>query len=185
MRGSTKGVCWRCTWAVEWVIGVATWAASSWVWRSWRRTVHQQSADLVHSCIIFLLVRVELVVEVVSCTLPRESQVGGEVVDAVVHCLLLLMQRSFCTEEVALGDVWWHVVVLLDEDCVGRSTWPFHHSKQNVSGRKRRTYTNVPWPMLTMNQVHSNADNEIALLVPILVGSHTYTSKSYSGARWG
>ena len=29
-----------------------------------------------------------------------------------------------------------------------------------------------------MNQVHSNADNEIALLVPILVGSHTYTSKS-------
>ena len=32
--------------------------------------------------------------------------------------------------------------------------------------------------MLKMNQVHSNADNEIALLVPILVGSHTYTSKS-------
>ena len=32
--------------------------------------------------------------------------------------------------------------------------------------------------MLKMNQVHSNADNEIALLVPILVDSHTYTSKS-------
>ena len=32
--------------------------------------------------------------------------------------------------------------------------------------------------MLMKNQVHSNADTEIALLVPILVGSHTYTSKS-------
>ena len=32
--------------------------------------------------------------------------------------------------------------------------------------------------MLTMNQDHSNADNEIAQLVPILVGSHTHTSKS-------
>ena len=66
--------------------------------------VDQQSSDLVHSCIILLLVRVELVVEVVSCTLLGESQVGGEVVDAVVHCLLLLMQRSLCTKEVALGD---------------------------------------------------------------------------------
>ena len=67
--------------------------------------VPHQGADLVHSCIIFLLVRVELVIEVVSCTLLGESQVGGEVVDAVVHCLLRLMQRSLCTEEVALGDV--------------------------------------------------------------------------------
>ena len=66
--------------------------------------VDQQSSDLVHSCIVLLLVRVELVVEVVSCTLLGESQVGGEVVDAVVHCLLFLMQRSLCTEEVALGD---------------------------------------------------------------------------------
>ena len=67
-------------------------------------SVDQQSSDLVHSCIVLLLVRVELVVEVVSCTLLGESQVGGEVVDAVVHCLLLLMQRSLCTKEVALGD---------------------------------------------------------------------------------
>ena len=68
-------------------------------------SVPHQGADLVHSCIILLLVRVKLVVEVVSCTLLGESQVGGEVVDAVVHCLLLLMQRSLCTKEVALGDV--------------------------------------------------------------------------------
>ena len=67
--------------------------------------VPHQGANLIHSCIILLLVRVELVVEVVSCTLLGESQVGGEVVDAVVHCLLLLMQRSLCTKEVALGDV--------------------------------------------------------------------------------
>ena len=66
--------------------------------------VDQQSSDLVHSCIILLLVRVELVVEVVACTLLGESQVGGEVVDAVVHCLLLLMESSLCTKEVALGD---------------------------------------------------------------------------------
>ena len=66
--------------------------------------VHQQGANLVHSCIILLLVRVELVVEVVSYTLLGESQVGCEVVDAVVHCLLLLMQRSLCTKEVDLGD---------------------------------------------------------------------------------
>ena len=66
--------------------------------------VPHQGADLVHSCIIFLLVRVELVVEVVSCTLLGESQVGGEVVNGVGHHLLLLMQRSLCTEEVALGD---------------------------------------------------------------------------------
>ena len=65
--------------------------------------VPHQGADLFHSCIIFFLVRVELVVEVVSCTLLGESQVGGEVVDAVIHCLLLLMQRSLCTKEVALG----------------------------------------------------------------------------------
>ena len=67
--------------------------------------VHQQGTNLVHPCIVLLFVCVELVVEVVSCTLLRESQVGGEVVDAVVHCLLLLMQRSLCTKEVAIGDI--------------------------------------------------------------------------------
>ena len=66
--------------------------------------VPHQGADLVHSCIILVFVRVELVVEVVSCTLLGESQVGGEVVDAVIHCLLLLMERLLCTKEVALGD---------------------------------------------------------------------------------
>ena len=59
----------------------------------------------VHPCVILLLVNVELVVEVVPCTLLGESQVGGEVVDAVGHRRLLLMQRSLCTKEVALGDV--------------------------------------------------------------------------------
>ena len=61
--------------------------------------------NIVHSCAIFLLVIVELVVKVVPCTLLGESQVGGEAVDAVGHSLLLLMQRSFCTKEVAIGDV--------------------------------------------------------------------------------
>ena len=55
------------------------------------RPVHQQGADLVHSCIVLLLVRVELVVEVVPCTLLGESQVSGEDANAVIHCLLLLM----------------------------------------------------------------------------------------------
>ena len=103
-----------------------------------------QGADLVHSCIIFLLVRVELVVEVVSCTLLGESQVDGEVVDAFTHGLLLLMQSTLCTKEVSLCDVGVHVVVLPNEEWVGRSTWPIHHSNQNVSCKKRRTYTNVP-----------------------------------------
>ena len=52
-----------------------------------------------------MLVFVELVVEVVSCSLLRELQVGGEIVDAVIHSLLFLMQSSLCTEEVALGDI--------------------------------------------------------------------------------
>ena len=67
--------------------------------------VHQQSTDLVHSFIVLLFVSVELVVEVVFCSLLRESQVSGEIVDVVAHCLLLLMQSSLCTKEVALGDV--------------------------------------------------------------------------------
>ena len=61
--------------------------------------------NLVHSCIVLLLVIVELVVEIVSCALLGESQVGGEVVDVFTHCLLLLMQSTLCTKEVALGDV--------------------------------------------------------------------------------
>ena len=75
---------------------------------------------------------VELVVEVISCTLLKESQVGGEVVDAFAHCLLLLMQSTLCTKEVALGDVGVHVVVVLNEEWVGRGTWPIQHSKRNM-----------------------------------------------------
>ena len=86
--------------------------------------VHQQGTNLVHSCIVLLFVSVELVVKVVSYSLLGESQVGGEIVDAVAHCLLFLMQSSLCTEEVVLGDVGGHVAVLLDEEWVGRRTWP-------------------------------------------------------------
>ena len=84
---------------------------------------------------------VELVVKVVPCTLLGKSLVGSKVVDAFTHSLLLLMQSTLCTKEVTLGDEGVHVVVLLHEEWVGRSTWPIHHSKQNVSGRKSRTYT--------------------------------------------
>ena len=88
--------------------------------------------NFVHPCIILLLVFIELVVEVVPCMLLGKSQVGGEVVDAF----------TLCTKEVALGDVGDHVVVVLNEVWVGRSTWPIHHSKiNNVSGRKIRTNT--------------------------------------------
>ena len=73
---------------------------------------------------------VELVVEVVPCMLLGESQVGGEVVDAFTHCLLLLMQSTLCTKEVSLCDVGVHVVILLEEEWVGRSTWPIHHFRQ-------------------------------------------------------
>ena len=55
---------------------------------------------------------IELVVELVPCTLLGKSQVGGKVVDAFTHGLLLLMQSTLCTKEVALGDVGVHVVVL-------------------------------------------------------------------------
>ena len=61
--------------------------------------------NIVHSCIILLFVSIELVVKVVSWSLLGESQVGGEIVDAVAHCLLFLMQSSLCTEEVALGAI--------------------------------------------------------------------------------
>ena len=59
---------------------------------------------------------IELVVEVVLCTLLGESQVGGEVVDAVGHRLLLLMQHSLCTKEVALGDIDIVVLELVQEE---------------------------------------------------------------------
>ena len=97
--------------------------------RRGRRAVDQQGTNFVHPCVILLLVIVELVVEVVPCTLLGKSQVGVKVVDAFGHCLLLFMQSSLCTKEVALCDVGGHVVVLLDEEWVGRSTWPIHHSK--------------------------------------------------------
>ena len=100
--------------------------------------VPHQGADLVHSCIIFLLVVVKLVVEVISCTLFGESQVGGKVVDAFAHCLWLLMQSTLCTKEVALCEVGGHVFVLLDEESVGRSTWPIHHSKQKCEREKEK-----------------------------------------------
>ena len=61
--------------------------------------------------------------------LLRMSQVGGEIVDAVAQCLLFLMQYSLCAEEVVLGDVGVWVLVLLDEEWVGRSSWPIHHFK--------------------------------------------------------
>ena len=67
--------------------------------------VHQQCTNLAHSSIVLLFVCVELVVEVVSCSLLGESQVSGEIFDAVGHCLLFLMQSYLCTEEVALGDI--------------------------------------------------------------------------------
>ena len=108
--------------------------------------------NLVHSCVILLLVIVELVLEVVPCTLLGESQVGGEVVDVFTHCSLLLMQSTLCTKEVALGDVGVHVVIVLNEECVGISTWPIHHSKKNVSGRKRRTNTKC-----TLTEVESGS----------------------------
>ena len=49
-------------------------------------SVNQQSTDLVHSCVVLLFVSVEIVVEVVSCLLLGDSQVGGKIVDAVAHC---------------------------------------------------------------------------------------------------
>ena len=99
--------------------------------------------NFVHPCVILLLVIVELVVEVVPCMLLGKSQVGGKVVDAFTHSLLLLMQSTLCTKEVTLGDERAHVVVLLHEEWVDRSTCPIHHSKKIAQlvlvliGRKR------------------------------------------------
>ena len=100
--------------------------------------VHQQGTNLVHSCIVLLFVCVELVVEVVSCPLLGESQVGGKIVDAVAQCLLFLMQGSLCAEEVVLGDIGSHVIVFLEEEWVGRSTWPIHHFKQICEWEKEK-----------------------------------------------
>ena len=108
--------------------------------------------NLVHSCVVLLLVIVVIVVEVVPCTLLGKSQVSGKVVDAFTHSLLLLMQSTLCTKEVALCDVGVHGGVLSDEEWVGRSTWPIHHSKTNVSGRKRRTNTKC-----TLTEVESES----------------------------
>ena len=133
--------------------------------------------NLVHPCVILLLVIIELVVEVIPRTLLGKSQVGGKVVDAFTHSLLLLMQSTLCTEEVTLGDEGVHVVVLVHEEWVGRSTWPIHHSKQRyVSGRKRRTNTKC-----TLTDVEGGSmitpmcNKEIPQLVLALVGlSHLH-----------
>jgi len=58
-------------------------------------------------------------------------------VDAVAHCLLFLLQSLLCPKEVALGDVGGHVVVLLNEEWVGRGTWSIHHIKVVVSRKMR------------------------------------------------
>ena len=55
--------------------------------------------------------------------------------------MLFLMQSSLCTEEVVFGDVVVHVVVLLDEEWVGRITWPIHHSKRICEWEKEKNYT--------------------------------------------
>ena len=84
---------------------------------------------------------VEFVVEVVPCTLLGESQVGGEIVNAVAHYLLFLMQSSLCTEEVVLGDVVVRVLIFLNEEWILRSSWPIHHRKQICKWKKGRNYT--------------------------------------------
>ena len=99
--------------------------------------VEQQRTNFIHPLVILLLAIVELVVEVVPCMLLGKSQVGGKVVDAFTHNLLLLMQITLCTKEVTLGDEGVHVVVLLHEEWVGRSTWLIHHEKV-VASRKMR-----------------------------------------------
>ena len=96
--------------------------------------------NLVHPCVILLLVIIELVV--------KESQVGGKVIDAFTHCLLLLMQSTLCTKEVSLGEVGVHVIVVLNEEWVGRSTWPIHHEKVVVSRKNERTKPKLPFPKI-------------------------------------
>ena len=85
-----------------------------------------------------MLVFIELVVEVVSCTLIREAPVGGDIVDAFTQCLSFLMQSSLCTVEVVLGDVGVRVIILLEEEWVSRRTCPVHHSKQICEWEKEK-----------------------------------------------
>lgn len=136
--------------------------------------------NLIHSCIVLLFLFVVLVVEVVSCRLLGEAQVGGEIVDEVTQCLLFLMQSSLCTEEVALGDVEGRVVILLDGEWVGRRTWHIHHSKQICEWEKEKNYTKCTLTNLEDGSMITEMCNkEIAQLVPILVGFHTYTNKAF------
>ena len=161
---------------------LVAWTSSSWGWRSGRRL--DQGSNLFHPRILVFLLCGKLVVDVVPFPCFKEMNVDGEVLDALSHSWMCALHLSLLIEDWCFGDVVVHAVVVV-VDRRGNAL-PIHHkTRANMSGRKRRTYTNVPWPKLTMNQVHSNADNEIALLVLILVGSHTYTSKAYGGARWG
>ena len=110
-------------------------------------------------------------VKVVSCALLGESQVGGEVVGAVSHGLLLLMQSTLCTKEVTLGDEGVHVASCSMKsglvEVLGLSIIPSKY----VSGRNKRTYTKC-----TLTDVEDGSmitqmwNKEIAQLVPILVG---------------
>ena len=84
--------------------------------------IDQQGTNIIHSCVAFLFLFIELVVEVVSCMLLEESQVDGEMVNAVAQCLFFLVQTLLCAEEVVLGDVVVRVLILLDEEWVGRSS---------------------------------------------------------------
>ena len=116
---------------------------------------------------------VELVVEVVPCTLLGKSQVGGKVVDAGTHSLLLLMQSTLCTKEVTLGDEGVHVVVLLHEEWFDRSTWPIHHEIVVVSRKNERTKPKLPFPKIVDGTSMISRDAIIGELVPGIV-SHTY-----------
>ena len=100
--------------------------------------------NLVHSCLALLFLFIELVVEVVSCTLLGLSQVSGKVVDAVAQCLLFLMQSSLCTEEVVLGNVVIRVLIScsMKSGLVEVVSLSIISSKC-VSGIKRRTIPNV------------------------------------------
>ena len=130
--------------------------------------------NLVHSCVILLLVIVEIVVD--PCMFLGESQVGGEVVDTVTHSLFLLMQSTLCTKEVALGDVGVHVFVLPDEEWVGISTLPIHHCEQICEWEKEKNLYQMTWTVVEDGSMITQMWNkEIAQLVPILVGfSHLH-----------
>ena len=98
------------------------------------------------------------------------SQVGGEVFNAVAQCLLFLMKSSLCAKEVVLGDVGVRIIILLDEEWVGRRSWPIHHCKQICEWKKGKNYTKC-----TLTNVENGSmitqycSKEIAQLVPYLV----------------